>query len=497
MRLLFTKYYSPISIYGINYFTSTDIQVEDYLVIDEVPSNAFPLFRDEMLRDNDSVVYQAGEFDLQLSLMDFNVLSNAGKTVREFFELRDRKCIRCITEIGAGNPNNRVGFVDVTSFDFNNNWDEDEESQTVSFTVYSAEAELIRGMENYSYRQLWDMYHHTFDGSNIWQWVTELTRFFRVGFSLQQNLTAGINSKCSPINKMFWNWNCKDCLISLFKGFGLLFKVLPRNGFYNPGEWNYLMFKVFNRKTSIDSRPAVEILEASDHHELRQGVDENLQFYGIPHVKLLQGEFTEGDNYRGIVSARRGSANNSREYVRMSFYPSLTPGSTQRIWIFTKPTGFPFGIWDFSLENGLLIIDIDMVEKNLNVLKESLFDQVQWSDGSEITELSFCRVFVKDFTLTRIPIGNGFFILQYSDSGADEVAKEFVDVDTYSYLIATYEKVKELEVKALFNFDILAFQKAIINNELYLVERVYDIDIIQKLYRLQLIKMFQEGRQRI
>lgn len=489
MKLLFTKYKCSQSIFGINYFTTLDLVVEDYLILDEIPSNAFPLFKDEMLRDNNSVVYQTGEYDLQLSLIDFNILSNTGKTVREFFEIAGRRCIRCITEISAGNPNNRVGFIDVTSFDFNNNWDEDEESQTVSFTVYSAEAELIRGMENYSYKQFADVYHNSFEGQNVWQWVGNLCQYFHLGFVIHPLMTAGIYSKCSPLHKMFYSQSCDKTLISLFKGFGLLFKVLPVT--YNVSQWSYMTFKVFNRRTSIDSRPPVEIIEASDHHELRQGVDERLQFYGVPHVKLTQGEYTQGDNYQGIVSARSGSLNNSREYVEMRFYPSITPYSTQRIWLFLLPSGFPFGIWSTCLENGLLLIDIDMVSKDLNVLKDVSSDQVSWVEGEKITDLSFCRVFVKNFEVRRRKIGFGFYLITYTDNGADIVAKEFIEVETYSYLIATFEKVKELEVRAQFNFEILAFQKVHANNEAYIVERVYDIDIIQKLYRLQLIKMLQ------
>jgi hypothetical protein len=491
MKLHFTKYSGGSFSFGINYFTSTNLVVEDYITIDEVPEDAFPLFTDEMLRDNNSVVYQAGEYDLNLSLLDNTKLSHAGKTIREFFSLMARKCIRVIIEVGLNSTNNRVGFVDNTSLDFNNNWDEDSDSQSVSITVYSAEAELIKGMENISYKEFSDVYHNSFEGQNFWMWVQNMCSYFRIGFVLHPLLTAGIFSKCSPLHKMFYNERCSDTFISAFKGFGLLFKVLPST--FNVAQWNYLSLKVFNRKVSIDSLPATTILEAIDHHELRQGVDEKLQYVGIPHVKLTQGQYTEGDNWKGVVSARPGSLSNSREYVEMRFYPAITPFSTQRLWLFLLPTGFPFGIWNLCGEQNFTIVDVDMVEKNVNALAEGYNNVVSviWTGGDTFTDLSICRAFVKNFEVRLQSIFGGAYILHYSDSGAEEVAKEFIGLETYAYLIASFEKVKELELKSQYNFEILAFQKAKVENENYIVERVYDIDIINKTYKVQLIKTLE------
>lgn len=488
IRVLITKYSGGSAVYGINYFLDPgNLAVEDYLIINDLPLDSFPLFSDELTRDNNSVVMQGGEYDMVLSLLDNGVRSENGNTVNEFFQFgigpNQRKRLRIMIEVDG--KIKLIGFIDNTSFDFNYNW-KDNDSQTLKFTVYSAEVEFFNAMQQKSYKEFSDVYSNSFEGQNFWMWTQNLCSYFNSAFNLHPDpnfVNIGVFNKCSPIHKMFYNMNCGDVLISACKGFGLLFKIWTETA--RVDQWNYLSVRFFNRQYGTGFAGPITIPDTIDHHELRTDVDERLLYFAVPHYKISAGQYTEGDNWHGIVAGKTGP--NHIEYVDMRFYPAITPFSTQRLWIFLLPTGFPFGIWDLTGEKNLTFVNIDMVGKDLNVFKTNFQDStVIWEEGADITDLSICRAFVKNYSIRRRQNGP-FFIVIYDDDGAGDVAKDFVNVDTYMYLINQFQRVKELNIESQFDFLILAFNQAIFEGVTYTVERVSNINLDEKTYDIQLI----------
>lgn len=487
IRVLITKYSGGSQVYGINYFLDpSHLVVEDYLIINDLPLDSFPLFSDELTRDNNTVVLQGGEYDMVLSLLDDTVRSNNGLTVNSFFQFaispNQRKRLRIMIEVNG--IIKLIGFIDNTSFDFNYNLKESD-SQTLKFTVYSAEVELINAMAERSYKEFVDFWNNNFEGQNFWLWCQNLCSYFNSAFNLHPDanfVNIGVFNKLSPLHKMFYNKSCSDVLIAACKGFGLLFKVWSETA--RVDQWNNLSVRFFNRQYGTGFANPITIDDTIDHHELRTDVDERLNYYAIPHTKLTQGEFTEGDNFRGIVAGKTGPGH--IEYAAIRFYPSITPFSTQRLWFFILPTGFPFGVWDLCGEKNLTFVDVDMTSKNLDVFKVNSSDIVSWSEGGEITDLTICRCFVKNYSVRRTG-GFPFHFVIYDDDGAEQVAKEFVNVNTYMYLINQFQRVKQLIIMSEFDFLILAFNQAEFENQTYTVERVSNINLDEKTYNIQLI----------
>jgi len=493
MKVLITKFSGGSVDFGINYFLTGNLVVEDYLIVDDLPLDSFPLFSDEFTRDNNSVTLQGGEYDMVLSLLDDSVRSNNGLTVNKFFQFgystTTRIRLRIIIEVDG--VQKLVGFIDNTSFDFNYNWKESD-SQTLKFTVYSAEVEFINGLETKSYYEFVSQIDGL-EGQNFWMWCSHLCSYGHAGFNLSAGLNnnnIGVFNKLSPLHRMFYNETCDKMLIAACKGFGLLFKISAHN--VRVEQWNWLTITFFNRKYGLNyGVPAVVIDDTIDHHELRTDIDERLMFYGIPHVKITEGQYTEGDNFKGIVVGKAGPGH--IEYVEMRFYPSVTPNSAHRLWLFLLSTGFPFGIWDLTGEKNFTTIDIDMVEKNLPALLIGNSSQAFWeinnnigSGNINITHLSICRCFVKTYAHFNYS-AFGVTRTHYSDDGADLVAKDFVSSVTYMHLINQFQRVKELQIMSEFDFLVLSFDEALFEGQTYTVERVNNINIDDKSYNIQLI----------
>lgn len=473
--------------YGINYFRTEDsLVVEDYIVIDKLPPDSFPVFRDEFLRDNSSVSFEAGNYDIVFSQVD-PTLSNLGKNIREFFDISERRCIRIIIE--NDEKQKMVGFIDNTSIVLDYNYHKPN-SLWVKLTVYNAEAEWINSLKNRSYREFVTFYN-SLEGQNFWLWMQDLCQFTHIGFHAHPDISAGIVSKLSPLHRMFYDVGLDSIFISACKGFGLLFRITTYNDTAKEDEYSTLVLNITKIELGLDTVDPIEITPVLEHQETRQGINDTYQYVGIPHVKITPGDYTQGDNYQGIVSAKPNSISNSREYVEMRFYPLITPTSTPFAWYFLLDTGFPFGLWNICGKLNFYVIDIDMVEKNTDVLRLGNTVQAIWfknSNGAEtnITNLSICRCFVKNYEWTI----SGTNTL-YVDSGAGDVAKEFISTQTYSYLIATFEKVKNLTIKMSVPFEITSLQKAIMQESEYVIERITSIDSVNAEQKLEAFILLQ------
>jgi|GEM_PF-5959930 len=476
MKLLITKFFdnSLEGSFTPNYFNKP--YIVDYITIEDIMIDGFPLFSDTLTKDDDLFTFQAGEFDLNISLLS-KAKSFLNKSVEEFFKLDKIYILRIAIE--ENEQIKSFGFIDLESIEFNYNVNQN--GLILSFTVLNSEKEWSDFLAS---RNFGDLVYDVSIGSTFemimpnFAFNSNVVLSDSLDFSLKVLLKHSFLPKLSEIKKAFNNTDAWTVFKGWVKGFGFMFKILPPQHFLI-NQWCYPVLKLFWRSEGIFSNE-IQLIE---HIE---GVVPNLKnnvliYYGKYHDNGLYGK----DPYECLVNSSCYDGSRFTRYVnRIETVEKGSPWFPINLNLKEAYLCFEFGILDFTFlyPENTNVIDIDRIP--LNIPYNAVVYYFFTHDDYYLDEISSPRMWVNTETIYS-PIPN---LKHIHPTGFKEIINALLPF-RYDFLASRLKKRKELKIVYNHPFDISSYHIVNFENTSYWIDEVNNVDLRNSSADIKLIEI--------
>jgi hypothetical protein len=433
-------------------FIETNTGVFDWFEITQLPTDFISSLSEELFNDKNE--YVASDYQINLSNI-IDERSNLGLNVFDFFENDTEYIYRVVFQKDYANI--RVGFIDYSSMDKNLNNDND--SQMISFTVFSAEKELGDFITNLIFTQIGYVVssteHDTFN-QILSKFAYTFNCVLRDDLHIDESyfITYG---KYPQTNWDFLKPMENESLVAIFgdlcKQLGIMFKVLPDGLIINSYQQPILQFFF---KTSGDTITNIEVL---NELEGNKGVDMNLQFWGMKNLEIETNNnvFYSAKLTDLVISGGGDFAPNTSQDGFINLHQAYTLYNDNQ-WV---------SRW---LPNG----SYPYMESNINWIEIPMYDCSISYYGSNIWTIK---------KTTPVRMFEEYYDNNYWCELLNYVAGQ------YDYLLTNLKKTKKLTIVHSDFFDISLYNKFTYDNKEWYIEKIENIDIVNETADIEVVEV--------
>lgn len=477
MKLLITKYIKNPTYTNVylpdNYFTGDGIDVVDYITINKIPSGGIPVFSEELTKQGEPMQFKCGDYDVKLSMLD-ETKSNLDKSVIEFFQLDKKYIIRVMIE--SNDELKSFGFIDIGTIKFDRNIS--ESGCMISFTVYSGELEW----HNYAIGKKFDEFAYINQGrhgdwdENDMNFGTLMNYFLsdtNVVLDNRTNLDEIVHQKCgftpktSPLQKVFVNESYWQVFRDILIGFGIMYKLAPNSTYCTIDSWGKPNIILFYRKNGIDINE-LKVLDRIDGYNASYDNETFMMLF-----TKFKDSLQANERYEGFINNTDSRTNGGLYCINIEDVNNVYNG-----WdIFFNRNG----VQEFMFREKICVLD-----SGLKLVSWSYDDFGSWGEGNnEISCAAASRFFVETYSYTKPPYSQHYI---YSDGGFPDITNALLP-NVYDFIVASLKKSMTLKIVCNELFDTSIYNRVILNNLDYWIEKVYDADMYQRTAKVKIVEI--------